>query len=133
MTDKEYAENVGSLIEDWEDERMSYEEHIEGLKGIKPFLQKKMLEINYEGLGELDAKEIGETIDAAIDAIEKQIPKKPKLINKNVIFDGNWDKVCPCCNRILIRRITTETSSEPIIFNYTLHCDCGQHIDWSEE
>lgn len=46
---------------------MTNEEHIEGLKGIKPFLQKKMREINYQGMGELDAKEIGETIDKAIE------------------------------------------------------------------
>ena len=50
--------------------RMTREEHIIGLNVMKPYLQKKMREINYEGLGELDALEVGKTIDFAIEAIE---------------------------------------------------------------
>lgn len=49
---------------------MTNEEHINGLKGIKPFLQGFFLKENYEGCGELDAREVGETIDVAIYALE---------------------------------------------------------------
>jgi len=64
---------------------MNNEMHIEGLKAIKPFLQKKMREYNYEGMGEIDAKEVGEICDAAIEALEKEdkyrwhdLEKKPE-------------------------------------------------------
>ena len=51
-------------------------------------------------------------IDAAI---EKQIPKKPKMDNDNGIYEV---EVCPYCMRRL--------------FPYEHHCKCGQALDWSE-
>lgn len=51
--------------------------------------------------------------DMAIEALEKQLPKKP--IEKGIHFV--YYK-CPNCNKIL-----------PIDKNY---CDCGQKLDWSE-
>lgn len=74
----------------------------------------------------------GDAIDMAISALEKQIPKKPKHIDKNATFDGNWKRVCPACGRVLVERITTPEKSYPRIYNHTPHCICGQAIDWSE-
>ena len=70
--------------------------------------------------------------EIAISALEKQIPKKPKRVNKNSVFDGNWKKICPCCGAVLIERITTEDKSYPIQYNMTNHCKCGQTLDWSD-
>ena len=72
-------------------------------------------------------------INMAIEALEKQIPKKPIRIDKNKEFDGNWKKVCPLCGRKLIERITTSEKSFPRYYNYTDHCWCGQAIDWGEK
>lgn len=69
-------------------------------------------------------------LNVAIAALEKQIPKKPKHVDKNASFDGNWKKVCPACGRTLIERITTSEESYPKIYNHTPHCICGQAIDW---
>lgn len=74
-----------------------------------------------------------EALAIAISALEKQIPKKPKRIDKNATFDGNWKKVCPACGRVLVERITTPEESYPRLYNYTPHCICGQAIDWEEE
>ena len=74
-----------------------------------------------------------EAFDMAISALEKQIPKKPKHIDKNATFDGNWKKVCPACGRVLVERITTQEESYPRLYNHTPHCICGQAIDWEEE
>lgn len=71
-----------------------------------------------------------EAVDIAISALEKQIGKKPKHIDKNGVFDGNWMKVCPACGRVLMERITTEESSYPRHYNMTEYCSCGQRIDW---
>ena len=72
-------------------------------------------------------------LDMAIDALKKQIPVKPKRIDKNAVFDGNWTMVCPVCGRVLMERITTPEESYPIHYNMTDHCICGQKIDWSED
>lgn len=75
---------------------------------------------------------LDEALDMAISALEKQIPKKPKHVDKNASFDGNWKKVCPACGRTLIERITTSEESYPKIYNHTPHCICGQAIDWED-
>lgn len=54
--------------------------------------------------------------DAVIEAVEKQIPKKPYKDNDNGIYSKDY---CPTCHRSL--------------FPNDHHCRCGQAIDWSEE
>ena len=78
-------------------------------------------------------KEILDAHRLAISALEKQIPKKPRHIDKNATFDGNWKRVCPACGRVLVERITTPEESYPRLYNHTPHCICGQAIDWEEE
>lgn len=73
-----------------------------------------------------------QALDMAIEALEKQIPKKPKRVDKNYVFDGNWKKICPCCGTTLMERITTKDESYPIHYNMTKHCKCGQALDWSD-
>lgn len=62
-----------------------------------------------------------EEIDIAINALEKQIPKKP--INITKAKDGHkyvgLIGKCPCCN--------------DIIDESNIVCDCGQKLDWSDE
>ena len=51
----------------------------------------------------------------AINALEKQIPKKPDLTEDKEFA------LCPCCNG-------------KGLFNKQKYCDnCGQAIDWSDE
>ena len=52
----------------------------------------------------------------AINALEKQIPKKPYKDNENGIYEKEY---CPICHRSL--------------FPNDHHCICGQAIDWSDE
>lgn len=96
---------------------MTYEEAIEILQEERDYAQFP--------------KYVREALRIAIAALEKQILKKPKRINKNSIFDGNWKMICPCCGATLIERITTEHQSYPIQYNMTKHCMCGQALDWS--
>lgn len=62
---------------------------------------------------------------AVIEALEKQIPKKPliwrgiKTPESPIPFD-DWGYECPCCGNQEI--------------DYPdHHCECGQALDWSEE
>ena len=57
-----------------------------------------------------------EAIQIAIQALEKQIPKKPYKDNENGVYEKEY---CPICHRSL--------------FPNDHHCICGQAIDWSDE
>ena len=76
-------------------------EAIECLKSNKPTTGYMMLQ---------------EAVDFAIQALEKQIPKKPYKDNENGIYEKEY---CPICHRSL--------------FSNDHHCICGQAIDWSDE
>ena len=64
---------------------------------------------------ELNAIYITEALDMAIEALEKLIPRKPKLDNDNGIYETEY---CPVCNRKL--------------FPNEHYCKCGQALDWSD-
>jgi hypothetical protein len=51
----------------------------------------------------------------AVEALERQIPKKPNLDNDNGVYEKEH---CPTCHRSL--------------FPNDHHCRCGQAIDWSD-
>ena len=57
-----------------------------------------------------------EAIQIAIQALEKQIPKKPYKDNENGIYEKEY---CPICHRS--------------VFPNDHHCICGQAIDWRDE
>ena len=57
-----------------------------------------------------------EAMEIAINALEKQIEKKPYKDNENGIYEKEY---CPICHRSL--------------FPNDHHCICGQAIDWSDE
>ena len=57
-----------------------------------------------------------EAFQMAINALEKQIPKKPYKDNENGIYEKEH---CPICHRSL--------------FPNDHHCICGQAIDWRDE
>ena len=60
-----------------------------------------------------------EALDMAVDALEKQMPKRP--LKKRIVNDGYaWEWVCPNCH---IVKVTTEQQ----------FCDdCGQRLDWGD-
>lgn len=72
-------------------------------------------------------KELCEACDVAIEALEKQIPKKPKY--KEFGASKYWD--CPVCGEVVLSHI----DGIPLKNEYNhSHCGgCGQAIDWSEE
>lgn len=61
-----------------------------------------------------------ESLDIAIEALEKQLPKK--TIDKSCVKDNDticgYVGICPSCNGIVDDSMTV--------------CDCTQVLDWSE-
>lgn len=76
---------------------------------------------------------LNEALDIAINALEKQIPKKP-----NKAIDPSWGvkkevHVCPVCDYYLTE--VQFIASQKIESNKKItYCEtCGQAIDWSDE
>lgn len=68
-----------------------------------------------------------EALDVAIQALEKQMPKKP--IMKQYFEDLEDEYLyCPTCGEILTDRIPADNKT------FYFHCmNCGQKFDWSDE
>nr|DAG56950.1 MAG TPA: DNA-directed RNA polymerase II subunit [Caudoviricetes sp.] len=67
-----------------------------------------------------------EALDVTIQALEKQIPKKPTYEGDGYAPDGTlvydtW--ICPCCDK----------RYEVDYDDYDYCPDCGQKLDWSDE
>lgn len=72
-----------------------------------------------------------EAQEMAIQALEKQIPKKPNLyMNKQSIMNNWWH--CPCCNGVVGHRIIT--NKNVIDQMKKKYCtNCGQVILWERD
>ena len=107
---------------------MTNSEAIEKLKNMRLYMQIED-ENNDCKFTEDDYK----ANEMAIQALEKQIPKKPveKVMpySEEVGFNSEWH--CPCCESYI--GYFTEGMSEPEQMEYCNNC--GQHIakDWSDE
>lgn len=66
-------------------------------------------------------------VEMAVDALEKQIPKKP-IITED-IFKCSYKYRCPECAMYLGSR----GKHSIIIFKKPKYCSCGQKLDWSED
>ena len=72
-------------------------------QALIPFVKKKLLEINYEGLGKSDAKEfekdLNEVLDLAIEALEQQSSDDCKIFGtKENCFGGATENECNHCD-----------------------------------
>ena len=80
---------------------------------------ERLKEVSYERFG-------NDGIGIAIQALEKQIPKKPTYEGDGYAPDGTfvWDEwICPCCG----------SRYEVDYDDYDYCPNCGQKIDWSDE
>lgn len=93
---------------------MEESEAIKELHGIRP-------------RGGIIPQKRAEALDVAIQALEKQIPKKP--IMKQYFEDLEEEYLCcPTCGEILTDRIPADNET------FYFHCmNCGQKFDWGDE
>ena len=89
------------------------------------------------GEHELDGSQFApallEALAMAIEALEKQTPKKPKHVITNMGINGNFRRECPSCGWLMFERVTTKDASEPVVCRILNFCQsCGQRIDWGE-
>ena len=98
------------------------EDTIENLRELKTILQQQVREADCDGKGVQDAFEIGFDFDRAIEALEKQLPKKPKEEKGAYTHKIGEFRIgkCPKCE--------AEVSDR---FGGCL--DCGQCLDWNWE
>lgn len=94
---------------------MTYEEAIKVIKNNYP-KTAKMVNGRYKGGFDDTESKLGQALNMAIEALEKQIPKKPKGKDDNF---GISYGICPNCDNIVDD------------WNDNCFCnECGQAIDW---
>ena len=75
-----------------------------------------------------DVQGTADTLRMAINALKKQIPKKPFVYSSKYGLINAY--YCPVCNHY-IRTITTRRE---VILAENIFCGvCGQKLDWSDE
>lgn len=68
-----------------------------------------------------------EALDVAIQALEKQIPKKPRKTDSyRGVLKKVYAYVCPTCGNTCLEKYMNERQ------NTMFCCDCGQKLDWSD-
>lgn len=90
-------------------------EALEDIKGLSEWLREE---------GSIRG---AEHCDTAIEALEKQLPKKPK---ENGMYRGIFKKIkaytCPTCGNCCLEEMMNERQNTDFCWN------CGQRLDWSE-
>ena len=107
MTKNEYLEMPWSI-----------EDTIENLNEIKENLKVILINKNLDGKASDDVKELEFDFDRAINALEKQMPKKPRFYAFNYY--------CSVCDSLV--------GNSDFKWKRFKYCDtCGQKLDWSKE
>ena len=79
---------------------------------------------------DVDNAELHKMIDLAI---EKQIPKMPKILTWKLLIDSGWKYGCPNCGcAVGINKNLGFAYEEYLEPNESYCCSCGQALDWSD-
>lgn len=105
---------------------MTYEKAIETCNMALRYIANKHSSLSNEDY--LNHLKKSSDIGAMIDALEKQIPKKPKIQVRGVYDEDNGDwmydqewKMCPTCRK-----------RNEVYIGWKYCPECGQKLDWSE-
>lgn len=68
-----------------------------------------------------------EAVDFAIQALKKQIPKKPRKTDSyRGVLKRIYAYVCPTCGNVCLEKYMNERQNTMFCWN------CGQRLDWSD-
>ena len=69
-----------------------------------------------------------EAFQMAINALEKQMPKKPRKTDSyRGVLKRVYAYVCPSCGNVCLEKCMNERQNTMFCWN------CGQKLDWSDE
>lgn len=103
-------------------------ERIEDMREVVlPFVKKRLLETNYEGLGEDDAKEFEREFNEILNLAIKALKQEP-FINKPCVSSG----VCEHDKQKVLDKIRAEI--EQIVSRYSISRERGGmgQVEWSD-
>lgn len=98
---------------------MKENEAIEWIKELKG--SEEILEFYY-------AESFIKACDMAVQALEKQIPRKPRKTDSyRGVLKRVYAYVCPTCGNACLEKYMNERQNTMFCWN------CGQKLDWSDE
>ena len=66
-----------------------------------------------------------------ISTLEKQIPKKPKILTYQLLIDAGWEYACPNCGCAVGKNDNLGFAYAEYLEPYEDYCCCcGQALDW---
>jgi len=117
---------VGSLLKKGH-KKMDEKKVGEAIKAMKNQIAIIQKIPEYLGLKEKTDKQIEER-QTAIEALEKQLPKKPKEMKYELLIEYGWKYACPTCGCACGENMYHYDVTKDDMF-----CtQCGQLLDWSE-
>nr|DAG05084.1 MAG TPA: zinc-ribbon domain protein [Siphoviridae sp. ctuy39] len=119
-------QDVGSLLKKGH-KKMDEKKVGEAIKAMKNQIAIIQKIPEYLGLKEKTDKQIEER-QTAIEALEKQLPKKPKEMKYELLIEYGWKYACPTCGCACGENMYHYDVTKDDMF-----CtQCGQLLDWSE-
>ena len=83
--------------------------------------------LNIEGIKNIECERL------IFSALEKQIPKKPKILTWQLLIDSGWKHECPNCGcAVGVNKNLGFAYEEYLEPNESYCCSCGQALDWSD-
>lgn len=68
-----------------------------------------------------------------MEAVEKQIPKKPKTLHYVPLINSGWKHECPNCGCAIGKNKNLEFAYDEYLEPYESNCvNCGQRLDWED-
>ena len=87
----------------------------------------KQCGLNIEGIANIECESL------VVSALEKQIPKKPKILTYKPLIDSGWKYGCPNCECAVGVNKHIKFAYEEYLEPYENCCPtCGQALDWSD-
>ena len=78
-------------------------------------------------------KEMLQIYNTAVEALRKQIPKKPKTLNYGLLIEYGWKYECPNCGCAIGDNKNLAFAYGEYLEPYEDYCcSCGQALDWSD-
>ena len=110
---------------------MTYEEKQKAIIRAKKWIQD-VIDYHQDVLNDEEPddmeKAIFEECEVILNALEKQIPKKPRKTDSyRGVLKRVYAYVCPTCGNACLEKYMNERQNTMFCWN------CGQKLDWSEE
>ena len=110
--------------------RMTPQEALAWVEDYEKAIKEEQAIVNNGDEFHVEALKVCEVVK---QALEKQIPKKPEILNYIPLLNSGWKYQCPNCGCAVGKNKNLEFAYEEYLEPYQSNCmSCGQALDWGD-